>query len=371
MNARPSTNGPLPTHFCTELYLGWALGGRSFFNPPHVGFPLGQSPNEYYMVQLHYDNPQMQPNVLVDVRIDVFYTNKLRKHDAGMMGISHDIPGLAPSLIVPPATQNHRIFGHCSPQCTQRMLPVTGINVFAGILHSHTAGRRLRLRHFSRKDPNNEQPWVLYDDNYSNNYQQFRHLHQERKVLRGDQLTAECTYDTTGSNGSVVGGYSTKQEMCIVFIVYYNKIWDYNMCRSEIVSDEFRQRFIGVRNVTWVESQLDWVVTENGKFTGLTVQQISDNYINWDGRLQHELQRFHESHPHAGKCSRDLYARSPIALQALMQSGAATGPVTNNVPTNLNTPDDFSSLIGYPHKARHFVPPKTCSYRGWYTLPLL
>lgn len=61
----------------------------------------------------------------------------------------------------------------------------------------------------------------------------------------------DCEYDNTWHNGTTVGGYSTRQEMCIAFILYYNKI-DFSVCNSEIISESARRRFLaGIGNVTW------------------------------------------------------------------------------------------------------------------------
>ncbi len=48
-----------------------------------------------------------------------------------------------------------------------------------------------------------------------------------------------------------MGGFSTRQEMCVAFGFYYGKITDYQQCSSEINSPEARERFLGVGNVTW------------------------------------------------------------------------------------------------------------------------
>lgn len=185
---RPPTGGPMPTHLCSELWSGWAIGGRSFFTPPHVGYPLGRELHEYYMVQVHYDNPERRVGVVVDMRMDMFYTSYLRPNEAGMMGVGLENPALPPTILLPPTTVDERIFHHCVGECTQRMLPRSGIKIFATLLHSHTSGRRLRLRHFSA-DRQQELPWILYDDNYSNQFQQVRHLKQEVSLQQGEQLT--------------------------------------------------------------------------------------------------------------------------------------------------------------------------------------
>lgn len=59
------------------------------------------------------------------------------------------------------------------------------------------------------------------DDHYDFNYQQTRALSPPATVLPGDTLVTECTYSTAGREKPTFGGYSTKDEMCMAFVVYY------------------------------------------------------------------------------------------------------------------------------------------------------
>lgn len=47
---------------------------------------------------------------------------------------------------------------------------------------------------------------------------------EERNVLPGDELITECSYDTRGRMRPTLGGYSSKQEMCLSFILHYPRI---------------------------------------------------------------------------------------------------------------------------------------------------
>lgn len=58
-------------------------------------------------------------------------------------------------------------------------------------------------------------------------------------------------FDNTGINGTVVGGFSTRQEMCVAFGYYYNKIRNFQQCSSEIDSPNARALYLGVGNVSW------------------------------------------------------------------------------------------------------------------------
>lgn len=184
-----STSQPLgiiPFQYCTELKMGHAIGGLPLFLPAHVGFSIGETnPNEYFMLQTHYDNPGGQGNITADIKIDIYYTRNVRKHDGGILSLGQHIPG-SPSILLPQNTIDHRIYGHCSSACTRKMLPPQGIKFVGALLHSHNAGRRLRIQHFRN---NRELPFVLNDDNYQFLFQPIRLMRNEVTIIPGDQVT--------------------------------------------------------------------------------------------------------------------------------------------------------------------------------------
>lgn len=59
------------------------------------------------------------------------------------------------------------------------------------------------------------------DDRYDFNYQQARALSQDTTILPGDGLITECTYSTQERSKPTLGGYSTREEMCLSFVLYY------------------------------------------------------------------------------------------------------------------------------------------------------
>jgi hypothetical protein len=46
--------------------------------PDNVGYPFGLEEHEYYMVDLHYDNPEQIPNLNFTTGAEIFYTDNLR-----------------------------------------------------------------------------------------------------------------------------------------------------------------------------------------------------------------------------------------------------------------------------------------------------
>ncbi len=48
------------------------------FLPEHVGYAVGEENNEYYMLEIHYDNPTQVKNAKFETGVEIFYTDKLR-----------------------------------------------------------------------------------------------------------------------------------------------------------------------------------------------------------------------------------------------------------------------------------------------------
>lgn len=137
-----------------------------------------------HLYKTHYDNINGIPNPEVELHLDMYYTDKLRPNEAGIMIIGHGVPASA-SILIPPNTPAERILGHCGSGCTDLMFPDEGINLFMMNMHTHLAGRQTRVRHFRG---NVEQPWLNSDNNYNVNYQESRLLKSEVKLQKGDHL---------------------------------------------------------------------------------------------------------------------------------------------------------------------------------------
>lgn len=105
--------GPMPTEYCTEFYVPGCVGGPPYFYPPHIAFPLGQEKDEYYMLEVHYNNPNKLANLLVNVSIHLYHTSNLRENEGAIMVVRYESPGLTPSLLVPPMSLDHQVYGLC------------------------------------------------------------------------------------------------------------------------------------------------------------------------------------------------------------------------------------------------------------------
>ncbi len=62
---------------------------------------------------------------------------------------------------------------------------------------------------------------LFVDDHYDFNFQATRRPQSNNKVMPGDELIAECVYDTSERKNATVGGQATTNEMCAVFLMVH------------------------------------------------------------------------------------------------------------------------------------------------------
>ncbi|CAL8092490.1 unnamed protein product [Orchesella dallaii] len=346
---------PLNTQYCTEDVHLYAVGGRPTFFPEHVGMPLSASGGpEYYLLQTHYDNPDSLPDLRISFSLQAYYTPNIRENEAGMITLGTITPG-STTIIVPPDTQDHTIMGHCAPGCTDQMFPQEGITVFASFLHTHIAGRAARYHHFRG---NRELPWILTDDNYDFNYQQYRVLREERQLLQGDLLVNSCTYDTTPRNGSaVIGGFSTREEMCTAFLWYYTRSQTHAFCRSELKTDEYLN-LVGVRTTRWDPNRRAMVITSPARYRGISMVDYATDYIDWNPQMREEIQRRQIFDPQASQCPR--YTPDAVPTEGQLQEEGAPFPSRNR--GTVSQPQQ--PMSSFPANVRRYEPPSQCTRRG-------
>ncbi|XP_064213511.1 MOXD1 homolog 1 [Tribolium castaneum] len=199
---------------CLTPLVAWAIGSKGENFPKHVGLPLAAKKNSFYMLEVHFDNPAMkQAQDTSGLRLH--YTSDLRENEGGIL-----TTGIALSSLhfIPPYQREYKTAGYCNTDCTKATFPKEGIHVVSVMLHSHLAGRKLKLRHIRA---GRELPPLAQDEHYDFNYQQSRALSQDVIILPGDGLVTECTYSTLNRNKPTLGGYSTKEEMCLAFVLHY------------------------------------------------------------------------------------------------------------------------------------------------------
>jgi hypothetical protein len=202
-NSNHSSDGIMACTGSTYI-AAWAVGGSDFYYPDNVAFPIGGAGTfKFAVVQIHYDNPNLDSSVIDSSGMEFTYIDRPRQHKAGILSIGHFV---SPSLNVPPKARNYTVFALCPSTCTKKFIPDEGIHLFASFLHTHLAGSGLVLRHIRETDCGSDkrvQEMAPIDSNlkYDFNFQQTNHLPKEITVLPGDTLILDCIYNTDNRTG--------------------------------------------------------------------------------------------------------------------------------------------------------------------------
>ncbi|GAB1600141.1 DBH-like monooxygenase protein 1 [Argonauta hians] len=234
------------TH-CRSVFYAWAIGGGKFKFPEQAGMPIGTTNDPVaFILEIHYDNPLNLKGHIDSSGIEMTLIPATRKYDAAMLEIGYfvDYRRSQFSQLIPPFVSNFRYFGYCLPSCQQHLpisnLPkvwkIPGIKVFGVLLHSHLLGRKMILHHYRN---GTILPPIVEDISYDFNYQEMKFLNHPVTVLLGDVLKVECVYDSTNVKNFTFGGQSTKDEMCLAYVLYYPKI-NLTNCLSASASNEWK-----------------------------------------------------------------------------------------------------------------------------------
>ncbi|CAG7731207.1 unnamed protein product, partial [Allacma fusca] len=71
---------------CEQFTYGWAIGAGPLYLPEDIGVPLNEHGlQEYFLLEVHYDNPNELPDLTYPTGIEVYTTNNLRYHEAGIL----------------------------------------------------------------------------------------------------------------------------------------------------------------------------------------------------------------------------------------------------------------------------------------------
>ncbi|CAP27443.1 Protein CBR-TBH-1 [Caenorhabditis briggsae] len=227
---------PKKSKSCSHVIAAWAMGEGPIHYPREAGLPIGgKGKNEYVMVEIHYNNPELHKGVMDTSGFQFYVTGLLRIYDAGIMEL-----GLiySDANSVPPNQKAWAMNGYCPSQCTQN-LPEEGINIFASQMHAHLTGRKLWTSQYRDGVQIGD---VNRDEHYSPHWQHLQQLRPMVRVMPGDTLVTTCVYDTRRRSNVTFGGYGITDEMCVNYIYYYPAS-EVEVCKSAISNSTLRAYF--------------------------------------------------------------------------------------------------------------------------------
>ena len=97
-----------------------AVGSEGETLPDHVGMPLGEKYGgaDYFMLETHYDNPDVHQNIIDASGLQIYYTKNLREHDTAMLLLGSEVNFLH---MIPPQQEMYKTIGRCTAECTQNV----------------------------------------------------------------------------------------------------------------------------------------------------------------------------------------------------------------------------------------------------------
>ncbi|XP_039270543.2 DBH-like monooxygenase protein 1 homolog [Styela clava] len=311
---------------CTVIILEWAVGAEEMIYPTEAGLSVG-GPGDPVYVQLetHYDNPNVLSGVRDSSGIRFTYTSTLRKYEIGIIQIGTLVNSL--HHFIPPGAESFNSIGHCTEECVTYRMAASGVDnvtVFSVVLHSHLAGRKLRLRHMRGGV---ELPYLGNDENYDFNYQEARFFNPGVIMKNTDYFQMECDYSTKSRTVMTEGGYGTMEEMCMGFVSYYPK-FDLTSCQST-VSQYVSWPYLGINakhiqqiNNTAGDHLSHFILTGPEEVAGKTLSEYMSE-LDWNQENITNFESFYNSAQHLALCI--PANRSQIVVSAL-------------VPANITTP---------------------------------
>uniref|UniRef100_A0A9J8CB34 Monooxygenase, DBH-like 1, like n=3 Tax=Cyprinus carpio TaxID=7962 RepID=A0A9J8CB34_CYPCA len=202
---------------CMETVAVWGVGGGAFEFPEVAGLPIGGNVGGFlYRLEVHYNNVNKSAGRVDNSGLRFYYTSDLRQHDAAvlMTGLA-----VAPGYAIPPKARSFLTYGLCDTAYIPEVLETPhDLQVFSVMLHTHLAGRKVRVGHFRG---GKQIDFLAVDENYDFEYQEVTNLGKTKTVKLGDKLLVECTYNTENRSTLTWGGFSTSDEMCLAFLFYY------------------------------------------------------------------------------------------------------------------------------------------------------
>ncbi|XP_028381024.1 putative DBH-like monooxygenase protein 2 isoform X1 [Phyllostomus discolor] len=203
---------------CSQVIVGWAVGGTSYQFPDDVGISIGMpSDPQWVRLEIHYSNFHNLPGLYDTSGIRMYYSAQLRKHDMGVLQLGFLT---FPIHFIPPGAESFRSYGLCKTEKFQEMngAPVPDLQVFGYLLHTHLAGRALKAVQYRNRA---QLQTICKDDSYDFSLQETRDLPHRVEIKPGDELLVECQYETLDRDSLTFGGPSTVNEMCLIFLFYY------------------------------------------------------------------------------------------------------------------------------------------------------
>jgi hypothetical protein len=210
---------------CFTVVATWSGGSEGFSFPNDVGYLITES-TDNFLLEVDYQFIGKSP-FEDNSGFRIFYTQQRRKFEAGTLSIA-----IRPNFlhIIAPGFKRVISVAQCTSDCTQKALSPDGINVFGVNMQTHSLGRKIKVgivRNGEEIEP------LAQEANLVAAYIENRVFAKVKKILPGDHITVECTYNTFKREQFTLGGDSADEEICTATLMYYPKQEQLVSCYSQ------------------------------------------------------------------------------------------------------------------------------------------
>jgi hypothetical protein len=210
---------------CFAVVATWSRGSEGFTYPKDVGYPISDT-TDNLLLEVHYQLDE-KASLEDSSGFRIYHTQSLRKFDAGTLSIA-----IRPNFlhIIAPGFKRIISVAHCTSDCTQKALSSEGINVFGVNMQTHSLGRKIKIgivRNGEELEP------LAQESNLNSEYLENHVFEKAKKILPGDHVTVECTYNTFKREQFTLGGESADEEVCMATLMYYPKQEQLVSCYSQ------------------------------------------------------------------------------------------------------------------------------------------
>lgn len=210
---------------CFTTVASWSRGSEGFSYPNNVGYSIPES-TDNFLLEVHYQFNEKE-SLEDSSGFRIYHTPNRRKFDAGTLSIA-----IRPNFlhIIAPGFKRVLSIAHCTSDCTQKALAPEGINIFGLNMQTHSLGRKIKIgvvRNGEEIEP------LAQESNVNSEYMENRVFDRVKKILPGDHITVECTYNTFKREQFTLGGESADEEVCMATLMYYPRQEQLVSCYSQ------------------------------------------------------------------------------------------------------------------------------------------
>ncbi|UJR17775.1 hypothetical protein I4U23_004673 [Adineta vaga] len=214
----------------SNLATAWAIGADvTTLYPQEAGYAVtSDTDSKYFMIKIHYDNPQLSSNLRDSSGIRFYLGKNLRPNDLGYL-LFGTLSNPA-SLALPPNMNQFIVDSYCPSEAT-RNFPASGVNIVSALPHTHLQGYSV----WTKLIRNNTAIQYLFNaEAFDFNHQFANQLPKPIKVYPGDSFATRCVYNTKNKRDITLGGQRTIDEMCSHTFSYYPLVDSLSACMTRI-----------------------------------------------------------------------------------------------------------------------------------------